>query len=93
MPQQPSSLAFFDSAPAEFTVKLRGYDPEQVNNYIARLKQTVDQTRADKDDAEKRLGEAQRPALLGCLIRLFHSDRYENLLTCPCGLATLCHMS
>ena len=35
----------------------------------------------------------ERHMTFRCLIRLFHSDRYENQLTCPCGLATLCHMS
>src|SRR5690606_36169852 len=62
MPQQQSSLAFFDSANStpEFTVGLRGYNQEQVNNYIARLHQSLAQTQADKEEAERRLADAQR---------------------------------
>ena len=61
MPQQPTSLSFFDAnATPDFAVALRGYDREQVNKHIALMQQELAQARTAREEAERHLSDAQR---------------------------------
>src|SRR5437773_10850939 len=62
MPQQQSSLTFFENANSQpdFTVVLRGYDRPQVDDFVQRLNAALGQSEAARAEAEQRLAEAQR---------------------------------
>jgi DivIVA domain-containing protein len=62
MPQQQSNVAFFDGANTQhdFTVVLRGYDREQVNDFVGRLNAQLGQTEQARSEAEQRMNDAQR---------------------------------
>src|SRR6476620_2840458 len=64
MPQQQSSLTFFENANSQpdFTVVLRGYDRNQVDDFVQRLNAALAQSETARAEAEQRLGEAQRRA-------------------------------
>ncbi|MGH3645749.1 MAG: DivIVA domain-containing protein, partial [Micromonosporaceae bacterium] len=61
MPQQPSSLSFFDNAnEPDFAVVLRGYDRAHVDTYLQRLNQSIEQIKRAHAEAEQRMTDAQR---------------------------------
>ncbi|RQX54763.1 cell division protein DivIVA, partial [Micromonospora chalcea] len=63
MPQQQSSpLAFFDNANSQpdFTVGLRGYNTNQVDDFIGRLTAALSQSEQARAEAEQRMNDAQR---------------------------------
>src|SRR5688572_13576529 len=62
MPQQQSSITFFESANSQpdFTVVLRGYDRAQVDDFVGRLNAALAQSEAARAEAEQRLNDAQR---------------------------------
>src|SRR5262245_17508140 len=62
MPQQPSSLSFFENANSQpdFTVVLRGYDRNQVDDFVQRLNAHLAQTKAAHAEAEQRMNDSQR---------------------------------
>ncbi len=81
---QQTSTAFFDPAGTEFSVGLRGYDRQQVDDYVARLNAALAQAEQARAEAEQRherrcSADCARPSSASSGTEQKHADTQKQL--------------